>query len=67
MIGDLLQIRRRELAGAQMARVRGRLLEPEARRGGPRVIARVFDELCGVDEPAEQAALVRAAVPVAAT
>ena len=46
---------------------RGRLLEPEARRGGPRVIARVFDELCGVDEPAEQAALVRAAFPVATT
>ena len=30
-------------------------------------LARVFDELCGVDDPGEQAALVRAAFPVATT
>ena len=42
---------------------RGRLLDPEARRGGPRVIARVLEELCGEGSPEQQAAHVRAAFP----
>jgi hypothetical protein len=40
---------------------RGRLLEPEARLGGPRVIARALDELCGCDDVADQAVHVIAA------